>query len=233
MIPTARLQFEMIALLVLATSLIACNGNDSTSTDSLDPRSTETAENQAGHSRQVPGFDRLKHVVVIYLKNHSFDNLYGEFPDANGLANAARATTQVDGNGNPFKFLPFPTTVPFSPFPTNLPNAPFSIEQYLPVDANTPDLVHRFYQEQSQIDSGKMDRFAVVSDAKGLVMGYYHTAHLPLADEARQYTLCDNFFLLPLRAHSSTTSGSSRRGPRSSRRRRRRSWPSSTGTVSW
>jgi phospholipase C len=192
--PAARLQFEMIALLALATSLIACNGDDSTSSDSLAPRSTETADAPAGQRSDVPGLDRLKHVVVIYLENHSFDNLYGEFPGADGLPTAAATTTQVDANGNPFEFLPFPTTVPFSPFPTNLPNAPFSIEQYVPVDANTPDLVHRFYQEQSQIDGGKMDRFAVVSDAKGLVMGYYHTAHLPLADEARQYALCDNFF---------------------------------------
>jgi phospholipase C len=54
--------------------------------------------------------------------------------------------------------------------------------------------VHRYYQEQQQIDGGKMDKFAAVSDAKGLVMGYYHTAHLPLATEAAQNVLMDNFF---------------------------------------
>ena len=26
----------------------------------------------------------INHVVVLYLENHSFDNLYGEFPGANG-----------------------------------------------------------------------------------------------------------------------------------------------------
>ena len=36
------------------------------------------------------------------------------------------------------------------------------------------------------------DRFT--RDAKGLVMGHYTTANLPLAAEAAQYTLCDNFF---------------------------------------
>jgi acid phosphatase len=168
LISAARVPFEMLAQLALATSLVTL--------------------------QHVPGFDRLKHVVVIYLENHSFDNLYGEFPGANGLAKAAGTATQVDGSGKPFDFLPFPDSAPFRPFPTNLPNAPFSIEQYVPVHAKTPDLVHRFYQEQSQINGGKMNRFAVVSDAKGLVMGYYHTAHLPLADEARRYTLCDNFF---------------------------------------
>jgi phospholipase C len=138
---------------------------------------------EAGH--------RLKHLVVIYMENHSFDNLYGEFPGANGLANAGGHTTQVDAAGNPFSTLPFPSG---STFPTNLPNAPFSIEQFVPIGSNPPDLVHRFYQEQMQIDGGKMDKFAAISDAKGLVMGFYHTANLPLTAEAAKNTLCDNFY---------------------------------------
>ena len=137
------------------------------------------------------GLRRIQHVVVIYLENHSFDNLYGEFPGANGLANSGATSTQVDGVGNPFATLPMTGT---SPFPTNLPNAPFNIEQYVPANMKIPDLVHRFYQEQQQIDGGRMDKFAQVSDAKGEVMGFYHTAALPLADVASQYTLCDNFF---------------------------------------
>ncbi len=137
------------------------------------------------------GLRRIKHVVVIYLENHSFDNLYGEFPGANGLANDAATSTQVDGLGNPFVVLPMTAT---SPFPTNLANAPFSIERYVPANMKIPDLVHRFYQEQMQIDGGKMDKFALVSDVQGESMGFYHTAGLPLAALASQYTLCDNFY---------------------------------------
>src|ERR1700759_1671703 len=63
---------------------------------------------------------KIKHVVVIYLENHSFDNLYGEFGGANGLSHAdASNTIQVDSNGNPYTYLPpiagttaFPTTLP-------------------------------------------------------------------------------------------------------------------------
>src|SRR2546423_7323427 len=144
----------------------------------------------AGAAHQlVP--EGLQYLVVIYLENHSFDNLYGEFPGANGLANAGATATQVDLAGKKFVVLPTP---PGGAFPNNLANAPFSIEQYIPINANTPDLVHRFYQEQVQIDGGKMDRFAAVSDAKGLVMGFYHTSNLPLAAEAATNTLCDNFF---------------------------------------
>ena len=46
---------------------------------------------------------------------------------------------------------------------------------------NTPDLVHKFYAEQAQINGGAMNRFALVSDAKGLVMGNYQTMSLPVA----------------------------------------------------
>jgi phospholipase C len=150
------------------------------------------APSTAGNLRSDDeGFRRLKHIVVIYLENHSFDNLYGEFPGANGLANAGARATQVDLLGKSFAVLPTP---PGGAFPSNLPNAPFNIEQYIPIGVNSPDLVHRFYQEQAQIDGGKMDKFAAISDAKGLVMGYYHTSNLPLAAEAASNTLCDNFF---------------------------------------
>jgi phospholipase C len=138
------------------------------------------------------GLRQLEHIVVIYLENRSFDNLYGEFAGANGLAAAAGAPPQVDASGTAFATLP---AVPgMSVIPTNLANGPFSIEQYVPANVATRDLVHRFYQEQVQIDGGRMDRFALASDAKGLVMGFYHTRGLPLAAEAARYTLCDNFF---------------------------------------
>jgi phospholipase C len=138
-----------------------------------------------------PGLRQLDHIVVIYLENHSFDNLYGEFPGADGLAAADEAAPQVDASGVPYVTLP---AIPSPFFPTGLGNAPFSIEQYVPATAKTIDLVHRFYQEQTQINGGQMNKFALVSDAKGLVMGFYHTLQLPLAAEAQRYVLCDNFF---------------------------------------
>src|SRR5216683_2277865 len=139
-----------------------------------------------------PQLRQLDHIVVIYLENRSFDNVYGEFAAADGLAAAAAAPQQVDGSGTPFATLP---AVPgMASIPTNLPNAPFDIGQFVAPNIATRDLVHRFYQEQVQINGGRMDKFALVSDAKGLVMGFYRTAGLPLAAEAASYTLCDNFF---------------------------------------
>lgn len=137
--------------------------------------------------------EKIKHVVVIYLENHSFDNLYGQFPGANGLSDATPAnTTQVDGTGTPYTFLPpVPGT---NAFPANLPNTFFDIGQFVPADLKTPDVLHRYYQEQLQIDGGKMDKFALYNSSGGLSQGYYKTSLLPLLDYAKNYTLCDNFY---------------------------------------
>ncbi len=134
---------------------------------------------------------RVNHLVVIYLENRSFDNTYGEFAGAEGLGASASHATQVDLTGTAYTALP---QVTGSPLPTTLANTPFDIGQYVPPSTPTRDLVHRYYQEQQQIDGGKMDKYVAVSDAKGLAMGYYHTAQLPLAAEAAKYTLADHFF---------------------------------------
>ena len=137
-------------------------------------------------------FGGINHIIVLYLENRSFDNLYGEFGGADGIVGLSlEKYRQVDLTGTPYTVLP---EAPDSHLPADLPNAPFSIERFIPSNAPTRDLIHRFYQEQAQIDGGRMDRFAAVSDALGLTMGYYHTAGLPLAAEARQYALADHFF---------------------------------------
>lgn len=139
------------------------------------------------------GIKKINHVVVVYMENHSFDNLYGEFKGANGIRNLkAGDFIQVDENGEPYKFLP---EIPRNnSFPTNLPNQLFNIDQYVPSDKKTPDVTHRFYHNQLQINGGKMDKFAMYNDSKGLAMGYYNTEKLPLYPFAKKYTLCDNFF---------------------------------------
>ncbi|MDB4916970.1 MAG: acid phosphatase [Gemmatimonadetes bacterium] len=137
------------------------------------------------------GITKINHVVVIYLENRSFDNMYGEFPGADGQAQAASAPRQISSTGEEYATLP---QLAGQPYPTNLPNRPFDITQFVPATVVTHDLVHKFYQEQAQINGGKMNRFAAISDAQGQSMGYYHTMTLPVAAEAAKYTLCDRFF---------------------------------------
>src|SRR5918911_1663755 len=96
---------------------------------------------------------RINHVVVIYLENRSFDNLYGDFPGAEGRASPAAARyPQVDSSGRPYQVLP---QAPGSPYPPNLPNAPFDIERYVPATMPSPNLTHLFYHEQMQINGGR------------------------------------------------------------------------------
>jgi acid phosphatase len=63
----------------------------------------------------------------------------------------------------------------------------------------TRDQVHRFYQEQYQIDGGKQDRYVTGSDAVGLTMGRYDTTALPIyqylhSPHAPNYVVADRFF---------------------------------------
>jgi acid phosphatase len=63
----------------------------------------------------------------------------------------------------------------------------------------TRDLVHRFYQEQYQIDGGAMDRYLTGSDSAAMSMGYYDTTQLPIytylhASGAPKYVIADHFF---------------------------------------
>ncbi|HET6940101.1 MAG TPA: alkaline phosphatase family protein, partial [Nocardioides sp.] len=63
----------------------------------------------------------------------------------------------------------------------------------------TRDIVHRFYQEQYQLDGGKQDRYSTGSDAAGLTQGYYDTTELPVyeylhAKHAPKYVIADSFF---------------------------------------
>ena len=151
--------------------------------------------------RQRAGLDRIEHIVVIYAENRSFDNLYGLFPGANGVANATPAQyTQVDRDGKPLPTLPpvWKGKEPDPAFPRDLPNRPFRIDAppvNLPLSTTTRDLIHEFYRNQEQINGGRNDRFVAASDAGALTMGYYDGSTLPMWKWAQEYTLADNFFM--------------------------------------
>ncbi|WP_312512407.1 acid phosphatase [Massilia sp.] len=159
----------------------------------------------------------VKNVVVIYLENRSFNNLFADFPGlAAPLANApAAAVQQRDRDGSVLPTLPktwggvvpgrqniggkdYITTEAQS---DGLPNAPFALKDAdgmpLPEAVITRDLVHQFYHNQMQINGGKNDMFTAWADAGGMVMGHYGETSktLGLWQIAREYTLCDNFFM--------------------------------------
>ena len=107
-------------------------------------------------------------------------------------------------------------------FASHFTNAPFQIDSFIPSTTQTcpkpsqgtnalppspnnlpggctRDLVHRFYQEQYQLDGGKQDHYVTGSDAIGLTMGFYDTRALPIyaylhSDGHPHYAILDNFF---------------------------------------
>ncbi len=110
-------------------------------------------------------------------------------------------------------------------FASHFANRPFTIDRYIrPSDTTCPqpppapkadvdgvpkgagdaggctrDLVHRFYQEQYQINGGRQNRYVTGSDAVGLTMGRYRTRSLPIyrylhSEGAPKYVVADRFF---------------------------------------
>jgi acid phosphatase len=108
-------------------------------------------------------------------------------------------------------------------FTSHFANAPFQIDTYLPPSARTcpqpgvfapngllpspsnlpggctRDIVHRFYQEQYQLNSGLQNRYTTGSDAVGLTQGYYDTRALPIYEYLHSgghphYAIADDFF---------------------------------------
>jgi phospholipase C len=175
-------------------------------------------------TRAGRALDRIGHVVVIYQENHSFDNLYGGWEGVDGRSRADAAhTRQVDQHGAPLPCLPQNDVNLVSQQGGCFPNAPFRIDSFIPpTDTTCPkqgtrapstgvprgsgdpggctrDLVHRFYQEQYQLDGGRQDRYVTASDAEGLAMGVYDTRKLPVyrwlhRRGAPRYAIADRFF---------------------------------------
>jgi acid phosphatase len=185
----------------------------------------------SSHAQGRGDLQRIKHIVVIYEENHSFDNLYGGWEGENGR----KPVTQVGQAGAPLTCLPqddvnlsglastCTDTSTGTSFSSAFTDAPFMIDSFIPANSTTcpvqyvfgpangiangsglpggctRDLVHRYYQEQYQLDGGKMDRFVAGSDAEGLVMGQYDTKALPIykylhAKGHPGYAIADDFF---------------------------------------
>jgi phospholipase C len=161
---------------------------------------TATPVLAASPPERRPGLDRIGHIIVLFLENRSFDHLYGLFPGAEGIQDAGFASIQVNMEGHQFATLPAVINNLArregldSRFAIGLPNGPFRADRYVGPEERTSDPVHRFYQEQEQIDGGKMDRFVAVSDTGALPMGYIDGRQLPLFRLAQEYTLADQFF---------------------------------------
>ena len=118
----------------------------------------------------------IKHVVVLYFENHSFDNLFGIYPYNNYTDNASLSTnlsTPVNILGNS-TLLSMLQEVPNGVFYTKDPN-----EGYVPYHID--------------FNHGKLNGFVNGSGPQAL--SYYSASQAaPLWDLGEEYGLGDNFF---------------------------------------
>jgi phospholipase C len=149
---------------------------------------------------EPPALAKVGHILVVFEENRSFDNMFGLFPGADGIANAIYRPKQVDREGRVYATLPQPIDSNLKPrgpdprFPANLANAPFLMEPYVSLEAKSGNLIHEFYREQMQINGGRMDKFVAYTDSAGLVMGYFDTSKTQAWALAKEYTLGDRMF---------------------------------------
>lgn len=199
-----RFRHTLIPLALVAGAAIAASG-------------ACAAESPGQHKGDL---EWIKHIVVIYMENHSFDNLYGLWgpvngKPVNGLSGAATAASlQVSQNGIAYQCLlqDDPNLTSPSPLATTcvdnttgatiasaFTNRPFAVEPYIPDTSLTRDLVHRYYQEQYQLNNGQQNRYVTGSDAVGLSMGHYDIRTLPVYEyvhsrDAPGFVVLDDFF---------------------------------------
>lgn len=159
---------------------------------------------------QTNKFEKINHVIILYLENHTVDNLYSGLAGVDGVNSPGGAVPQVDKDNKTYPVLPRIVvslrydgfgapidTLPGLPdprFPKDLPNKPFLIDPIIPNDVLLGTPVHRFYEHILQMNSGAMNKFVAWTDVGGQVMGYYDTTRLPLYPYAKQYTFGDHFF---------------------------------------
>ncbi len=137
----------------------------------------------------------IKHIVVLFDENNSFDHYFGTYPDA------------ANTDGTPFRASPrTPKDV------NNLINAgllksnpnEYTPQRLTPAQAVTCDQNHSYGPEQYAYDSGKADQFVQNTETSkctgefgepGLSMDYYDgNTVTALWNYAQHYTLADNSF---------------------------------------
>jgi phospholipase C len=130
----------------------------------------------------------IKHVVVIFQENVSFDHYFGTYPNA------------LNPAGSP-KFLPVPGTPTVNGLTNDLltqnPNAanPKRLDR---TQAVTDDMDHEYKAEELAFNGGKMDKFVEHTAGgtdKSLVMNYYDgNTVTAFWNYAQHFAMSDNHF---------------------------------------
>jgi len=146
----------------------------------------------------------IKHLVVIFDENVSFDHYFGTYPyasNANGTSFYAKPGTPKV-NGLYTKITP---SGPVGPLLTSNPNE-YNPQRLTPAEALTSDQNHAYTPEQDAEDNGKMDGFVQYTESAtpaagcgveycppGIVMDYYDgNTVTALWNYAQYYSMSEN-----------------------------------------
>jgi phospholipase C len=120
----------------------------------------------------------IKHVVVIFGENISFDHYFGTYPVASNLAGETKFTAATGTPTNINNYISNPSLLTGNPnlstknlntATNSVPSNPFRLS---PGQAGTGDQDHNYAPEQSAFDGGAMDMFPLsvgTADAAALV----------------------------------------------------------------
>jgi phospholipase C len=173
----------------VASALVALTGTAVLATADTGP----TAQAHPGPAHTATP---IKHVVVIFDENISFDHYFGTYPKA------------ANTDGTPFRAYPFTPKVNGlnHKLLTDNPNA-YNPNRLTPEQALTCDQGHNYGAEQKAYNGGKMDKFVeftghdtctgmpILYGEPGLVMDYFDgNTVTAMWNYAQNYTLNDNSF---------------------------------------
>jgi phospholipase C len=156
----------------------------------------------------------IKHVVVIFGENISFDHYFGTYPNAANLPGETKFTAATGTPANISNYTTSPALLTVNPNLSVVNGAGASNPYRLdPSQAGTSDQDHNYAPEQTAFDGGKMDMFPLsvgtadtaalatstgassISETTGLTMGYYDGNTVTgLWNYAQHYALNDHSF---------------------------------------
>jgi phospholipase C len=190
-----------ISFAVTLLTLAACGSNSSNnSTASSTPTPTVSAQDALQTSTPI------KHVVVIFGENESFDHYFGTYPNA---ANPEGEPSFMPVSGTPTVNGLTPALLTSNPTVANTTNPagtninPFRLDR---TQAGTESQNHGYTAEQLAADGGKMDLYPLNTGNNatgstgefgtlGLVMGYYDgNTVTALWNYAQNFAMSDNAY---------------------------------------
>ncbi|MBV9792431.1 MAG: alkaline phosphatase family protein [Actinobacteria bacterium] len=201
-----RRRFRFRPILTVATATVLGAGAAvgatvaSASTGHADAAPAPAKASASAYRVIAPTSSPIKHVVVLFDENESFDHYFGTYPYATNTDGttfkAKKGTPSVNG-----LYTKITSSGPTGPLLTSNANS-YNPKRLTHAEALTCDQNHAYTPEQEAFDGGKMDKFVQYTETDtctgefgepGLVMDYYDgNTVTALWNYAQNYAMSDN-----------------------------------------